>query len=224
MITIGGLDSINITDSCDWEYMSVAIYNLTGDNSNSWGSVYTANAVAYGVSQAIYNVIGGDSSGKATKLLPDSGWSNSEVANLFTGTTNQSQPVVISSSTMATGTSQSSKVSAAAIAGGVVGGLAGVALIGTGILLLRRTLQKKKKAAKENGENYYTKPELEAKNPEPQPQLRRYELGEQYAVHEIDGIERHETWAGHPPVEMQGSEVRRKDLDRFDEDQILKVM
>src|SRR5277367_2012372 len=98
MITIGGLDNVNATDYCDWEYMSVGIYDLTEGESVGWGSVFSADKPPYQVNAQIFAVIGGGPNGNATKLLPDGGWSSTLVASLFTGTDNQTAPVPISGS------------------------------------------------------------------------------------------------------------------------------
>lgn len=91
MVTIGGLLQSNYTDTwCDWEYMGVAIFEMS---NFIWGSVCDATAAPYTVFSNISSAIGGDPSGKATLLLPDSGWSSLQLATVMTGSANQTAPV-----------------------------------------------------------------------------------------------------------------------------------
>lgn len=91
MITIGGLLQSNYsTTNCDWEYMGVAILDLS---EFIWGSVFDANAAPYQVFSNISEVIGGDANGSAKALLPSGGWSNVQLASLMTGSANTSAPV-----------------------------------------------------------------------------------------------------------------------------------
>lgn len=148
MITVGGLDSTNATDNCDWEFMSVAIWNLTENSGNGWGSVFKYDAAPYQVPKNIYKVIGGGPQGNATVLLPSGGWSSASVAKLFSGTTNLTAPANITLPSTTTPPSSKKKISAGAIAGAVVGGVAGLLLIITAAFLFvrrrKRALQKKK--------------------------------------------------------------------------------
>jgi hypothetical protein len=153
MITIGGLDNANPTDYCDWEYMSVAIYDLTDGTTNGWGSVFSSHKQPYQVNAQISLAIGGGLDGNATKLLPEGGWSTTLVANLFTGTNNQTAPVNINGATSNSGsgnqttplnvggppapTSKSSHK--AAIIGGTIGGVVFLVLaIGLALFFWRK--------------------------------------------------------------------------------------
>ncbi|KAK6077003.1 kelch repeat protein [Seiridium cupressi] len=104
MITIGGTNLTNYPANCDWEWMSVAILDLT---EMAWGSIYDSDKLPYQANHKISTLVGGGSDGAPTKLLPDGGWTSSAVAQLFTGTTNESAPYslssVISSSNPSTG-------------------------------------------------------------------------------------------------------------------------
>jgi hypothetical protein len=77
--------------------------------------------------------------GGATKLAPDGGFDDTELAAIMkfktTSTSNGTTSVIGSSSTSSTATSTSHT---GAIAGGVVGGLAAVAALGLGFFLYRR--------------------------------------------------------------------------------------
>lgn len=128
MITVGGIASPNITGTCDWESMGVAVLDLT---LMRWGSVFNSGAAPYQVNTMISDVVGGGPDGNATKLLPDGGWTSTGLAKLFTGTTNQTQPY--SPHESLSGNTESNSAPSAeigAIVGGVVGGVVFVALIG----------------------------------------------------------------------------------------------
>lgn len=193
MITVGGLDSINEVDSCDWEYMSVAIWNLTENTGNGWGSIYTHDAAPYQVPYNIYSVIGGGQQGNASKLLPDGGWNNTMVAKLFTGTTNLQAPAGgPSNQTNSSNPPASSKkgISSGAITGAVVGSVAGLSIIIATIFCWRRKLQKKKKAALLEGEQAAAK-------------------DEEYHKSELENTE------AMSPVEMSGEKVFQLDSNNL---------
>lgn len=125
MLTVGGARYENITQGCDWEYKSVAILNL---KNSQWGEVFDYNAGEYTLPAKIYNVIGGSSMGNATMTKPSAGFSNKEIATYF-------------STNGITAVESSSHLSGGAIAGIVIGSVAGAAIligIGVYILILRR--------------------------------------------------------------------------------------
>jgi len=178
MITVGGRTSANATETCDFEYMSVAIYDLTEGNSDGWGSVYTADKPPYQVNAQISAAIGGGANGNATKLLPDGGWSSSSVANLFTGTSNQSAPAIISSSTTSSLSNSSASLPLpsppsssspgknaqrtiiGAIAGGVVGGIGLVSLV-FGLTYLASRHSKSRRISSWDTQGQYQMPEMD---------------------------------------------------------------
>lgn len=128
MITVGGIASSNVTATCDWESMGVAILDLT---SMGWGSVFDSQAAPYQVNTMISDVVGGGPDGNATKLLPDGGWTSTGLAKLFTGTTNQTEPYSPPGNQPATtGSGGTGSTNTGAIVGGVVGGVAFLALVG----------------------------------------------------------------------------------------------
>lgn len=170
MITIGGLDNINTTDYCDWEYMSVAIYDLTEGDVSGWGSVFSANKPPYQVTAKIVQEVGGTPDGKATKLLPDGGWSSAATAKLFTGTNNATAPATILNATSpepssAPGPRMAKHVNKGAVAGGTVGGIVMLAIL-AGIIYYAMQLRSRKKRAKQEEENRaqaaFSKPELDS--------------------------------------------------------------
>ena len=90
MMTVGGVDSATqTTSSCDSEGLRfLDLTNLT------WGTAFDTGRPAYQVGPGISRAIGGGPDGGATKMLPDGGWDDTLVANLFTGTTDLTAPYV----------------------------------------------------------------------------------------------------------------------------------
>lgn len=81
MVTIaGGGKSDNITADCDWETSGVAILDLS---TITWGSFYDAYAQPYLVPSSVTAKIGGNGTGGATKIQPDGGFENSNLAQVF---------------------------------------------------------------------------------------------------------------------------------------------
>ncbi|KAK8083848.1 hypothetical protein PG996_002629 [Apiospora saccharicola] len=121
--------------------MGVAILDLS---TNAWGSVYDSQKPPYEVTPEISAVVGGGPRGGATKLLPSIGWTSFQIANLFTGTSNQSAPYSIPGSNSGStpssdkSRSDSSSTNAGAIAGGTVGGVVFVAIVATALYGWRR--------------------------------------------------------------------------------------
>ncbi|KAL1883407.1 hypothetical protein Plec18167_002411 [Paecilomyces lecythidis] len=129
MITIGGSADTDLTNGCDWETKSVAIYDLT---ALTWGSVYNAYAPKYEVPSLLYQVIGGSGNGSANVTAPVSGFNSSALADLFQYT----GPGVTGGSGS---DAKKSGISGGAIAGAVVGSIAGAALIaGLAVFLILR--------------------------------------------------------------------------------------
>ena len=90
MITVGGQRFVQWWRECDWEYMGVSMYNL---NTEQWGSIWNPTLPDYSVPKTISNVVGGGPDGAATKLKPDDGWQSVHMAQLFTGTNDQTASV-----------------------------------------------------------------------------------------------------------------------------------
>lgn len=128
MVTVGGIASSNVTGTCDWESMGVAVLDLT---LMGWGSVFDSEAAPYEVNTMISDVVGGGPGGNATRLLPDGGWTSTGLANLFTGSTNQTQPYSPPRNLPVAGESGGARGSSVgAIVGGVIGGVVLLALTG----------------------------------------------------------------------------------------------
>ncbi|KAK7754885.1 hypothetical protein SLS62_003199 [Diatrype stigma] len=161
MITVGGINGTTshgtnasgtesasaTTDSCDWEWMGVAILDLT---SMAWGSVFDRDKPRYQVSALISAVVGGGPDGGATRLLPDDGWTSAAVANLFTGSSSLSAPYAPPSPNAAgpdEADDDKDNRNVGAIVGGAVGGGGGflVVLAALGLWWNRRRKKKKRK-------------------------------------------------------------------------------
>jgi hypothetical protein len=56
LLTVGGSLNMTLNTTCDWEFKSVAIMDLT---TNQWGNVYNAFAAPYHVPFDIVDVVGG---------------------------------------------------------------------------------------------------------------------------------------------------------------------
>ncbi|KAJ5730757.1 cell wall anchored protein [Penicillium malachiteum] len=137
MLTVGGVEYMDVTENCDWEDRGVAIMNL---RDSTWGSVYNANPGEYLVPSKVYSVIGGSAIGNATMSKPSRGFSNDAVEAFFdhkaTASTNASTSTTTNTTT-ATNTTKSKNVSSSSLSGGdiagiVIGSLAGVILIAMG--------------------------------------------------------------------------------------------
>ncbi len=141
MVTVGGINSTDTT-TCDWEWMGVAILDLT---AMAWGSVYDSAKPAYQVSPLISAAIGGGLDGGATKLLPDACWTSIAVANLFTGTSSQTAPFVPPSNDDTPGSNSggSGGTHTGAIVGGSVGGGVGLLGVVAGLVFWRRWRRKR---------------------------------------------------------------------------------
>ena len=159
MIMIGGLDNVNVTNYCDWEFLSVAIYDLTDGTINGWGSVFSVNKPPYQVNAKVSAVIGGGLNGNATKLLPAGGWSTTQIANLFTGTDNQTAQVNVEGLTNSASPTKSKNIGA--IIGGTIGGVATLALLASLRLLFVRHYPKLFKKREGNEQERYVKSELD---------------------------------------------------------------
>lgn len=216
MITIGGLDNVNATDYCDWEFMSVAIYDLTDGTVNGWGSIFSVDKPPYQVNAQVSAVIGGGLNGNATKLLPAGGWSTTLIANLFTGTNNQTEPVNVNGLTTSTSPTKSKNIGA--IIGGTIGGVATLALLAALALLFVRHYPKFFKKPEGDGQEQYVKAELDTlgkTESDSQPlsearEPRELPPGIHGVIAEAAGTARSELLGNKLPAEMGVSEIHEK--------------
>ncbi|KAK7179770.1 hypothetical protein DPSP01_003245 [Paraphaeosphaeria sporulosa] len=141
MVTVGG----NVTTlPCDWELKGVAFLELS---TVKWGSVFYSNITdtEYDVPNQLLSVTGGKASGGATASEPKQGWTEKGLGEVFRKS-RYTIPSTWPTSNNSSGTRDSTspeKNNVGAIAGGVVGGVAALALL-AGLLFFRhrRRLQK----------------------------------------------------------------------------------
>lgn len=181
MVTVGGINNgTNATHECDWEYMGVAIFDLT---LLGWGSVYDSGKAPYQVSAPISAVVGGGPDGGATKLFPDGGWTSTLVARLFTGSESQTAPYEPSgaNSSGSSGSGNGSDTSdgggggpnVGAIVGGVVGG---VAFLGAVIAVFSWWWRRKRSRGRRGGRVPVAGQAAEPDAPPPPPKSPVHEL------------------------------------------------
>ncbi|KAH0562766.1 hypothetical protein GP486_002585, partial [Trichoglossum hirsutum] len=127
LITVGGWSDFNLTKGCDWEDKGLGVYDLS---SLIWGSRFNAYAKDYTVPTPVVSVIGGSTDGAATMTSPLAGYTNPAFGHLFDKSINPNPQNATASST--------SKPNKGAIAGGVVGGVAALAIVGGAIAFFIR--------------------------------------------------------------------------------------
>lgn len=161
MITVGGIASSNTTARCDWEPMGMAILDMT---LMSWGSIFDSKAAPYQVNTMISDVVGGGPDGNATSLLPEGGWTSTGLANLFTGTFNQTQPYSPpGSQSVRTGSNNARASTLGATVGGVVGGVVFLASIGVLVwAIITKRLRFLGGTKKTSVQTRFEKPELQS--------------------------------------------------------------
>ncbi|EOA85557.1 uncharacterized protein SETTUDRAFT_161884 [Exserohilum turcica Et28A] len=133
MITVGGNKTNGLT--CDWEIKGVAVWEMS---TLTWGSVFMINLSNFEVPQKLLSVTGGNAHGNATKKDPALGWTDERLKTVFA----TPRKYTLSGNTTTTGNSQG-KSHTGAIAGGVVGGVAGLSLIAVAALFLHRRHRKR---------------------------------------------------------------------------------
>ena len=150
MVTVGG----NVTNlPCDWERKGVAFLDLvTGD----WGSVFLSNQSDYQIPKHVFSATNGTSAGKATVGEPKQGWTEKGLGQVF----RKSRYTIPSTWSLpadptieSPGEPAPKKTNVGAIAGGVVGGVAGLALFAVLLFHLhRRRMRARKPRETENDE------------------------------------------------------------------------
>jgi hypothetical protein len=129
MVTYGGMKSgwgysEEEEDYCDQENYGLRLFDLS---KLTWTSRYdgpSSGRHAFKVPGLVYDVIGGNEQGSATRTAPTAGFETAAMASLF--------QMSSSSSSMAPPPSKKSS-NTGAIAGGVVGGLAGIVMVIVGV-------------------------------------------------------------------------------------------
>ncbi|KAK8189974.1 uncharacterized protein BKA78DRAFT_146639 [Phyllosticta capitalensis] len=123
-------------------------------SSYTWTTEFYTNKT-YEVPAAVYNVVGGNSTGGANVTAPQGGWNSTKLESIFDKTiardtyvppSGSSSSISSSAATASNSASSDPSDHAGAIAGGLLGGLAGLALILGGILLWLRKIKLARKA------------------------------------------------------------------------------
>ncbi|KAG8527054.1 uncharacterized protein KY384_008483 [Bacidia gigantensis] len=137
MILVGGTNSMNYTEGCDWHTKGVGVMDM---NEIVWGRVYDANAEDYQVPVNVSRRIGGDKNGGAAMRQPTLGFDQEGLAKIFNGTTKaktlQNATVTNTPSKM----SPSNTISKSIIVCTAVGAVALVGVTGSLVYLYRRGL------------------------------------------------------------------------------------
>jgi hypothetical protein len=149
MVTYGGVPSGNDEgdkDPCDQVNYGLRLFDMS---KLAWTTSYSgppaAGKNAYAVPKVLYNVIGGSEQGGATRTVPIAGFETPGMAALF----QRSNPAGTTSSPgspNSTGSRPNYKSNVGASAGGVIGGLAVLAVILLGVLLLLKRKRRQRAA------------------------------------------------------------------------------
>ncbi|KAI9778897.1 MAG: hypothetical protein M1839_007860 [Geoglossum umbratile] len=141
LLSVGGFSTFNLSTSCDWEDKGVHIFDMS---QLSWGSLYNAYAENYTVPVQVVRQIGGSPSGSATMTAPISGFTSPPFAQLFgqSNSTNSTKLPIPAKSSTPPSPSPSSRVSKGAIAGAVIGSIAGLSMIAGALTFLFRRNQR----------------------------------------------------------------------------------
>ncbi|EPS44696.1 hypothetical protein H072_1312, partial [Dactylellina haptotyla CBS 200.50] len=191
MIVLGGIiqgnnarnNSVVNTGSCNATHPPVLVLDTT---SFTWADTFNPNR-SYSQPKQVYDLIGGDWRGfNGRTAPPNGGFGNADLSNIFATTVRRiDQPTTFSTSTPTTGPGgggdggsgggSGSTSNTGAIAGGVIAGVAGLALIGGLIwwfLRKRRRGEPPMIPAPETRPmmNRFEKPELDGTAAHPQPQ------------------------------------------------------
>jgi len=144
MVTYGGVPSGGTKeegddDPCDQENYGLRLFDMSKLAwTGRYGGPPAAGRNAYTVPKVVYNAIGGNEQGSATRTAPSGGFETPDLASLF----QRFAPAgTVPASSTSTDSDQPTKKkpNVGAIAGGVIGGLAGLAVILLGALwLLKR--------------------------------------------------------------------------------------
>ncbi|KKZ68521.1 hypothetical protein EMCG_05805 [[Emmonsia] crescens] len=149
MVVIGGTTRKNDKPQkgCSGNYPPIRVL----DTSNFRWEKQFERETKYTVPRVVSDIVGGDGTGKATLKEPEGGWPNSKLQSIFSQTVARrpdivdeplpAEPTGAPQPTAPPSTEKPSNIGA--IAGGVVGGIGGVAIIAAAIFFLRRSKHKK---------------------------------------------------------------------------------
>ncbi|KAF2811935.1 uncharacterized protein BDZ99DRAFT_440976 [Mytilinidion resinicola] len=131
LLTVGGQIHTTAGKGCDWEYKSVAVYDMT---NLTWGSVYDANAASWEVPGLLSKTL----SGKTAE--PVGGWDELGLEDIMTKTRIWSAAPVTSTPESRSNESRAPK---AVIIGATIGSVVFLVLLGPILFFFRRGLFKR---------------------------------------------------------------------------------
>ncbi|KAK2734888.1 hypothetical protein FQN55_002457 [Onygenales sp. PD_40] len=150
MVVLGGTFRVGDTvkKGCSKDYPPIRVLNTS---KFKWEEQFSRDT-SYSVPGIVSDIIGGDKTGKATLNEPEDGWPNDKVGTIFSQRVARlPEPSETPLPSEPTGTSQPTatpppkKSNSGAIAGGVVGALAGIGIIAGIIFFLLRKQKKQQK-------------------------------------------------------------------------------
>ncbi|KAF2828970.1 hypothetical protein CC86DRAFT_464703 [Ophiobolus disseminans] len=157
MVTYGGVPSGSTkeegdNDACDQDNYGLRLFDMS---KLAWTSRYegppTGGNNAYKVPKVVYNAIGGNEEGSATRTAPSAGFETPGLASLFqrsspTGTSTRTPTSPASQTSTGTVQATKKKTNVGAIAGGILGGLVVLAIILVGVLWLLKRKRSQREA------------------------------------------------------------------------------
>ncbi|ORY13046.1 hypothetical protein BCR34DRAFT_600168 [Clohesyomyces aquaticus] len=181
LVTVGG----NVTNlPCDWEAKGVAFLDMT---TITWGSVFLTNTTAYEVPLEIYSKIGGTGKGNATAKEPVLGWNTVGLKKVFDTPRRVPSPPSTPSPSPTPKPSKSNH--AGAIAGGVVGGIAALALLAGLLFFLRRRRAQANEPAELANDGEVAPVEIARPSDEKKAELHAGKEGEAHELPSPDPVE-----------------------------------
>lgn len=182
--------------------MGLAVLDLS---TMAWGSIFDRNKPPYQVHPMISDIIGGGPDGGATILRPESGWSSTHIAQLFTGTMDQTASFIPPDTGDSNGTTGNSdgngagRANVGAIVGGTVGGVVFLLLLALGLWwFLRKT--------KGPGQQQQQEQQRQDNSPGPKLEPNMAEMAASGAIlAEVQGDSAHELYghAQRSPIELE---------------------
>ena len=158
LVVIGGIVQNGITQLNNASTCRVYLPLRVLDTSTFTWQAQFEPGKKYSVPSQIYSVVGGNSGGKANLTQPDGGWPDPYLKTIFSKTVTSSS--VPSNTTAGTSPPPTKKSNAGAIAGGVVGGLAAIALIGLALTWFLRHRSRPQNVVTEEEVGSWRKSEL----------------------------------------------------------------
>ncbi|KAL9595678.1 MAG: hypothetical protein Q9179_004890 [Wetmoreana sp. 5 TL-2023] len=166
LFSVGGLlilEEVNTIVNMQSCNTSWAVARMLDTTTFEWHRDFTPGSAAYAVPDRVSKIIGGGPSGGAKVTSPRGGFNDSTLASIFRKTVPKyaaTSPTLTANNTDTTQSSvPESSTSVGAIAGGVVGGVVALAILGS-LLYVFRFRQQRKGQSSEDSAQEWKKPEL----------------------------------------------------------------